>query len=739
MDSEDRRGIMEKPMNDSCWRDLLLMIFASVALTTSPAEACGPFCTNGLIHEYASQDQDHPLFNPGLNADELVQIYRVLSGKDPISVPPTEDTSSGDPAEHPDAAVEGWKAALTALAIDDPSQYSLEARDSNTENQGYIHNCTVGAFRAATETLKARARTYGASDLRLRRWIDAQRLVFAACDGSRSELPEEPAAGWEKLEVQDRAYQRAAAEMYALHHQQAIAAFRAIAGDQTSPWRFLARYLVSRVRVRELSLKADGGSEQDRTETREEIEGGLRGNEYGVFTGAAGELLSRLAENSYEFETAFLTPESRRALGERVGSLPAAELTVRDLRTYLKTTKFRWEGLTVIRPNQVVSGGGDLDLWLQIVRCDPSLNGCVDLAKKNFEAQPTLPWAIALADQLSRSKDALTDPVLPRLRSTLEKASAQGRSSAATTLALGQLQVASGDRAAANASLAKLRAAGVTGPLVNDLAFLLAGSVEEQAKALDQLAGKSDANPTFNVDDSFPARSLRLLNSLPAERLADIADHCSNKSLAALLRTTSFTRAALDKNEQLIARLLPKFDEDVLERLNSNGADLSIDEERKLRIDLVRTAAHSLQSAAERRIAALFLLSLSDALPYLSLTDGLPPCSPLWWCSADRHEETSSGESNDVTRSARAIEVPAELLQRYTKQSAPVWFGEAILSAVDATPESPFAPALLSRYIWAMRSACPDPAREPLTKRAFRLLKSKYRDSPFAGLTPYRF
>ncbi len=112
--------------------------------------------------------------------------------------------------------------------------------------------------------------TYGSDAPFVRVWARGQDAVFSNCgDGKPRQffgpgkppasppaphLPPVLPAGTPLWLQQDRTYQLAAAQFYALDFDRAISSFRAIATDSASPWSVISRYLVARTLIREATV-----------------------------------------------------------------------------------------------------------------------------------------------------------------------------------------------------------------------------------------------------------------------------------------------------------------------------------------------------------------------------------------------------------------------------------------------------------------------------------------------------
>ncbi len=121
----------------------------------------------------------------------------------------------------------------------------------------YTGNCFADAFRLAAVTLRARVEAHADQPAAIKDWIAGQDAVFYACDHADAAAPHDPPAGAPAWLRRDRAYQRAASQLYLGHGDDAAAAFQAIAADADSPWREWAAYLQARLWWRGFSEPAD--------------------------------------------------------------------------------------------------------------------------------------------------------------------------------------------------------------------------------------------------------------------------------------------------------------------------------------------------------------------------------------------------------------------------------------------------------------------------------------------------
>ena len=117
----------------------------------------------------------------------------------------------------------------------------------------FFMNCAEDAYRTAYQTILARGNRFGFRSIAVRSWLDAQDAVFAHCNG-QGPFPGTASPTLPAVIRADREYQIAAANLYAERYKDAIAGFRKIATDGSSPWTRMAPYLVVRSLTRQ-SLK----------------------------------------------------------------------------------------------------------------------------------------------------------------------------------------------------------------------------------------------------------------------------------------------------------------------------------------------------------------------------------------------------------------------------------------------------------------------------------------------------
>ena len=259
-------------------RPSILVAAALPLLLVLVVMACGPDFEPEVFTP-AIQPEDRKVYatgklgilQPSYWQAEQVVAYRYLIGG---RLSPAEQASYSPPP--PVASNLDWKAQQQAQLAQIPANRWLAARAEfiqpppfvkpssdrviEVKSQGSVErddllNCPDGAFDTAIDTLRARAKTWGAQSPGLRDWIVAQGAVFSNCNQPGTQ-PQSAPADAPRLLRQDRAYQIAAALFYATQYDQAIAAFESIAQDRSSPWSRWGEYLAARAEIRKAAFLA---------------------------------------------------------------------------------------------------------------------------------------------------------------------------------------------------------------------------------------------------------------------------------------------------------------------------------------------------------------------------------------------------------------------------------------------------------------------------------------------------
>lgn len=241
---------------------ILLLVFASL----HPGNSCAFSPEDDIFVQHIDPDAPYDkyvagrlgVFNGAYRIRHMVVAYNMLSGR---GLSPAEQKAaidvdnlyhSSDPEQgtyFPDGRHSGSEDA--------------EWKDTNVvrtvpgQSYAYFTNCLDDAFFTASATLADRRARYGKPNSPdtpdIANWLAGQHAVFSNCSGS-GQTPQPAPANAPLWLRQDRAYQTAAAQFYALDYDHALISFRAVATDHASPWSPLARYLAARVLIRKATV-----------------------------------------------------------------------------------------------------------------------------------------------------------------------------------------------------------------------------------------------------------------------------------------------------------------------------------------------------------------------------------------------------------------------------------------------------------------------------------------------------
>lgn len=253
----------------------LLSLTVLFSLFIQSVMACGPFTVDPLFS--FSRHPDYPLndYAKGkigivpssygrmslfvfyrelnklpLSAKEQAQFEKAL--KERIGIRPSDDESAPLPTEPQNNAIEQWKAARAKVFTGNPK---LETEKRLADDYFYYTSCLNDAFSTASKTLEARITKVGINE-DVKEWLNGQDAVFANC-GDGGKMPANVAENAPEWLKKDRAYQVAAALLYAGKDAEARAEFQKIANDNNSDWKNTAKFVVARTYIREASLTDD--------------------------------------------------------------------------------------------------------------------------------------------------------------------------------------------------------------------------------------------------------------------------------------------------------------------------------------------------------------------------------------------------------------------------------------------------------------------------------------------------
>jgi len=143
-----------------------------------------------------------------------------------------------------------------------PNQYATVMQKTHQKVASFhsFENCCDGAFHYALERLKNVTTQHAYNSPFVMRWVKAQQQVFQNCSVA-SQSPILPADLPKDASIEEKnehAYQVASSYFYAMEYEKSAGLFEVIAQDSTSPYKYIAVYLVLRSYYRNLIHKHQG-------------------------------------------------------------------------------------------------------------------------------------------------------------------------------------------------------------------------------------------------------------------------------------------------------------------------------------------------------------------------------------------------------------------------------------------------------------------------------------------------
>jgi hypothetical protein len=263
----------------SVFRRFVLSTCLIVALSLFTAQACGPFFFPDVFVLKLRPDKPKEfaagslgVLLPTYPRQDLAVAFRYLNGgtlsaAEQAAYEPSYSMNDPDWEKHWNQQAAGQKKSYPSPMdtwIASRSNYgppAFVAQQKNSQLPDRLDgsdyyglmppHCYGDAFRVATATLNARAKTWGDKSPDLVDWLKGQDAVFANCIEGNTFMPPSPHDGASTLLKADRAYQIAAAQFYAKKLDDARKGFEAIGQDAQSPWRGIARFVAARCIVQQ--------------------------------------------------------------------------------------------------------------------------------------------------------------------------------------------------------------------------------------------------------------------------------------------------------------------------------------------------------------------------------------------------------------------------------------------------------------------------------------------------------
>lgn len=731
--------------------------------------SCGPFFPNAVFTFTADPDYPRDQFVAGKlgilkgtwRTTELVVAYRYLAGK---SFTPDEqkailalwvarDRPWDAPKPAGPTALEQWKQARLSV----PGAADIEiAQEASTGDYSTYVNCSDSAFTTATATLRERAQQFGMSSPEMKDWLAGQDTVFTNCAHPGAGMPASvPAMLKNAVLHEDRAYQTAAAQLYAGQFDPAVAAFDAIARDAASPWHTMAPYLAARAVVRKATL----------TKITPKDDQPVPSFDAAVLKDAVPRLQAIAADPKLA-STHDMAERELEFINYRIAPDQALQQRARDLlapRIGPAVTSALWDYSHLLLGTAPQQAPDDMTDWIRTMQAgytqdqydqpasDPKARAAAaQHAYERWQKTKSVPW---LAAALSQYPDGM--PVPADLTTAGENVAVSSPAYLTSFYGAMHARANAGDMAAvrhaldvflpANASLpdsAKNAFLHLRFTAATDLAeFLRYASRQEAGEtfAYEDEASPAKAKPESMLDDDAGS----ILNTgMPLAMLSQvIAGHALPPRVQRDLVLSTWTRAALLDRADLAQSLAAE--------VNQAAPELKIN-------TAMYAAAHD---AAARRFALILALGHFPGLrPYIvaglarsEKLDTIDSYRDNWWCPIGypgyQHLYSAmfgEDQAKRVPQVFAPFEAPADQTAATAEwkllealPTGPNYLLQQALAWAKAHPDDPNVPEALHFAVRASRYGCSDKATGALSKEAHALLHSRYPASAWTKKTPY--
>jgi hypothetical protein len=731
----------------------LLLLMAGMLMSPTDLSSCGPYIVRALFSFYKQPEQPADRFargqlgilQPTYPRFYLFVAYRYLSG---VPLTSAEQKALFPPAQTEPVAplVDQWLDARKKVpGLGEPPKIVVEKTVSKPDEYYMYTNCLDDAFRSATATLQARVAKFGADSRFVKDWVKGQDAVFANCAGELpAVIPEPASADSDAMLKADRAYQIAAANLYAGNLDQAEALFGQIASDKSSPWRPISAYLVARAQIRKATIHNDAAALKKADAQLQTV---LGDSSLASVHGAAKNLAALVQSR--------LHPEIRLAELAQVLAKPDATLD-HDLADY----RFLYDKFEDGRFGDAVKlpVQDDLSDWFYTFHNHGEVH-----AIEKWHATKSLPWllavlqdvhagnsgaseAMAAADALKSDSPAFLTAAFHVNRMIIESHRDQDARNRLDALLKNRAQL---PLSAANLFLAERMKVAVNWDEFLRYAQRVPAGIDwgEGADVPDNAVDDSPLKEYRKGKTTLDVDSGKILNEqIPLRMLASAATGAAlPANLRARVALGGWMRAVLIGDEKMaadLASVLASLTPALKERLAEYTAAADKD---------------------HRQFAAAYLmLKYPGVRPYIETGFGratamekIDDFRDNWWCSLGAKDEGSYYRTN--------VEIGGPLKQLYVNEqpaasfladperaqageewkklaalpAAPDYLAEQVIAYAKAHADDPRAPEALHLVVRATRYGCTDERTGALSKQAYNLLQARYPNSAWAKQTKY--
>jgi hypothetical protein len=708
---------------------------------------------------------------PTYRVRNLVVAYRYLAGT-PLT--PSEQDAAN--------AVEKY---YNSYGSDDSNPDPKTQRNVPGQDYQSFTNCLADAFENARKTIADRQKTYGPNNPEVLAWNEAQTAVFSNCAGPGTIPPPAPANAslWLK---QDRAYQIAAANFYALNYDTAIAEFREIAADKASPWHTIAPYLVARAMLRRAFMSYQFGNSPtlpQMIEADDRIYDNLTEVEHqldSIIANPALQSIHAAAGHLRDIVEARLHPTTQAAVLANRLSHPSSEADFRqnliDLG-FVQNIDAYQQALYRIRPESKFHTApappappSSLNDWLAVVYDQPP-----NPFQRPQIAAPAKPATDAIARWQSTQQPtwllaALTaaqpnDAAIPQLTAAARNIPATSPAYASITYQRLRLSASTNPLATYREVTALLPSIEKTQPrsTINLFASLHTQSAPTLAAFLHSVPRLPASNGDVDGGEGEPLPHDTTISSNGGTWTSNVihvtvcgvdittptTPHFSQESSVILNQRTPLTLL----REAALSNILPKNLNFALAEMAWTRAVLLNDTTTAAALTpLLSTCQPAFKPWLDRYNAAktptdrqaeglLALMRFTSANPDLTERDFAAYLGRdgNWWCADQRGSDLEQDPHQLSVKDIRnpPFLTPAQIAEATTQQSqlykqapnAANYFASQTLAFVAANPKDPRNPDLLGFASRVMRSACRTDASAELNHQLFNALHRKYPNS----------
>jgi hypothetical protein len=743
-------------------RERLLTVTAAAVLVVA-GFACAPEFPKAVF--VYSRHPDFPrtdylsgrlgVFQPTYARSYLVVAYRYLSGR-PLNATEREqvrdfwkDRGTSDWDRTGTVWLDKWKQARARVSGTSPAwRGDLGANRHDAATNSFYLNCAEDAFRTAFYTLEARGSRFGFRSTAVQSWRNAQDAVFANCDGTKPVTPAAAATTLPAVIRADRDYQIAAAAFYAGQYDDAESAFRRIAADADSPWKWIAPYLVVRSMARTAQLDPSRSAPAI-AEARRILADPKLTSIHGVTRVLLNRMLLAKHDEGYFHELArdLAGGANPRSFREELWDYTDAFDRLINYDPWLHAPA---EG-TKIDP--AVFQQDDMSDW--ILTYQGQYAGALDHAVSRWRQTRSVPWLVAaLSSADVRSRD---------VRDLIAAASSVAAGSPGfETVAYHRLrlEIDTGDKSRVRAELDQILPRLRSKSAVN----LFRGLRMRTAPTLTDFLSYALREPVLRtVDAAYNAGEVPVKNEWTSEFMRAYWSRTEGKplldrdaviTLNEQLPLAMLAQAALSDN-------LPKYVErDVVIAAFTRALLLENPEHGvKLAAKLAAVGAdqqsylpayRDARDPVERRFAGIFyLLHHPESRPYvvsgfsrLGRPGSIDPYRDNWWCPVDAFSPkgaTVSGSAPPFLTGADRNQAAGEFATLAAAGGGPDYLIDHVMQYARAHRSDPRVPEAIHYALRSQRYGCPTAATPAKAEQAWRYMWRVYPRNPWTRKSNYPF